>query len=115
MSVLKSGSVKYALLFSLAVFAFSANTATAVDVPVNTGDTEVTSAVGTVLSSSDLKGIMNAERDKVVALKVNEKPLINNVMPKIETVMMPKVKEMILPEKMANLQGKVAQKIAPQF
>jgi hypothetical protein len=115
MSVLKSVSVKYALLFSAAALALSAHTATAIDVPATTGDSEISSAVTTVLSSSALKGIMNAERDKVVALKVNEKPIIDDVMPKIETVMMPIVKKQILPGKMAGLQGEIAKKIAPQF
>jgi hypothetical protein len=36
-------------------------------------------------------------------------------MPKIEAVMMPVVKEKILPGKMAVLQNEMAQRIAPQF
>ena len=113
MSVFKS--VKYALLFSAAAFVLSANTASAVNVDAKTADPEALNAVSDVISSSTIKDIMNSVRDGVLAQKVQEKPIINNVMPKIETVMLPVIKEKILPEKMAGLQKKISQQIAPQF
>ncbi|MGB5687320.1 MAG: hypothetical protein WBM35_16040 [Candidatus Electrothrix sp.] len=115
MSVLKSVTVKSALLCSLAAFAFSAHTASAVDIPIATGSTQVNSAMGAVLASPAIKNVMNEKRDQVMAEKINSKPLINDLMPKIELSMMPVVKEKILPEKMASLQNEMAQKIAPQF
>ena len=115
MSGLKSMTVKSALLCSLAAFAFSANTASAVDIPIATGSPQVNSAMGAVLASPAIKNVMNEKRDQVMAEKINAKPLINDLMPKIESAMMPVVKERILPEKMAALQNEMAQKIAPQF
>ncbi len=115
MSGLKSMTIKSALLFSVAAFALSANTASAVDVGQTTGGSQVNNAVSEILSSQAVKSIMLERRDQVVAEKINAKPLINDLMPKIETVMMPVVKEKILPEKMAALQNEMAQKIAPQF
>ena len=116
MSVLKSMTVKSALLCSLAAFAFSAHTASAVDVPAgSTGSSQVGSAMNEVLSSQAVKNVMIEKRNQVIPEKVNSKPLINDLMPKIESAMMPVVKEKILPEKMAALQNEMAQKIAPQF
>ena len=115
MSVLKSMTVKSALVFSLAAFAFSVNTASAVDVPAGTGSPQVGTAMSDVLASPAIKSVMIEKRDQVMAEKINAKPLINDLMPKIETVMMPIVKEKILPEKMAGLQNEMAQKIAPKF
>ncbi|MCI5125270.1 MAG: hypothetical protein D3925_12545 [Candidatus Electrothrix sp. AR5] len=115
MSGLKSLTVKSALLLSLAAFAFTANTASAVDIPVATGSSQVSTAMGEVLASAAIKSVMTEKRDQVMAEKINAKPLINDLMPKIETAMMPVVKEQILPEKMAGLQNEMAQKIAPQF
>ena len=112
---LKSVSVKYALLFSLATFVFSANTVSAVDVPAGIGNSQLANSMDTVASSSAIKNVMNAMKDQVVVEKINAKPLINDLMPKIETVMMPVVKEKILPAKMAGLQTEMAQKIAPRF
>ena len=115
MSGLKSITVKSALLFSLAAFAFSANTASAVDIPAGTGSSQVNNAMSEVLSSPAIKTVMVEKRDQVIAEKLTAKPLINDLMPKIETAMMPIVKEQILPEKMAGLQNEMAQKIAPKF
>jgi hypothetical protein len=115
MFVLKSMTIKSALLFSVAAFALSANTASAIDVAPGTGSSQVNSAMSEVLSSPAVKSVMIEKRDQVVAEKINAKPLINDLMPKIENVMMPVVKEKILPEKMAGLQNEMAQKIAPQF
>ncbi|MCI5138615.1 MAG: hypothetical protein D3922_09435 [Candidatus Electrothrix sp. AR1] len=115
MSGLKSMTVKSALLFSLATFAFSANTASALEIPAGTGGSQVNTAMGEVLASPAIKSIMLEKRDQVMAEKINTKPLINDLMPKIETAMMPIVKEQILPEKMAGLQNEMAQKIAPKF
>ena len=115
MSGLKSMTVKSALLISVAAFALSANTASAVDVSAGTGTSQVNNAMSEVLSSQAIKNVMVEKRDQVVSEKINAKPLINDLMPKIENVMMPVVKEKILPEKMAALQSEMAQKIAPQF
>ncbi|MCI5124388.1 MAG: hypothetical protein D3925_07910 [Candidatus Electrothrix sp. AR5] len=116
MSGLKSMTVTSTLLFSLAAFAFSVNIASAVDVPAGTtGSSQVNSAMGTVLSSGAVKNVMIEMRNQVIPEKLNAKPLINDLMPKIETAMMPVVKEKILPAKMAVLQNEMAQKIAPQF
>ena len=115
MSELKSVALKSSLLLSLAAFAFSASAALAVDVSPTTGSSEVNGAMGAVLSSPAVKNVMTAKRDEVAAEKINAKPLINDLMPKIETVMMPVVKDKILPEKMAGLQKEMAQKIAPKF
>ncbi len=115
MSGLKSVTLKSSLLLALAAFAFSATSVSAVDISSNTGSTEIKGAMSAVVSSPALKGVMSAKRDEVAAEKINAKPLINDLMPKIETVMMPVVKERILPEKMAGLQNEMAQKIAPKF
>lgn len=112
---LKSMTVKAALVLSMAAFALTANTASAVDVPVSTGTTQVNGAMSEVLSSPAVKSVMISQRDQIMADKINAKPLINDLMPKIETAMMPVVKEQILPEKMAGLQNEMAKKIAPQF
>ena len=113
MSVCKS--VKYALLFSAAAFVLSAQNASAVNVDPKTADTEALNAVSDVISSSTIKDIMNSVRDGVLAQKVQEKPIINEVMPQIEKVMLPTIKEIVLPEKMAGMQQEIAKKIAPQF
>lgn len=115
MSVFQSVSVKYALLFSAAAFILSANNASAVNVDASTADSQALTAVSGVMSSAAIKDIMNSVRDGVLAQKVQEKPIINDVMPKIETVMMPAIKEKVLPEKMVGMQKKISQKIAPQF
>ncbi|WP_339135656.1 MAG: hypothetical protein WGN25_18530 [Candidatus Electrothrix sp. GW3-4] len=115
MSGVKSMAIKSALLLSLAAFAFSANTASAVDIPAGTGSSQVNNAMSEVLSSPVIKNVMIEKRDQVMGEKLNSKPLISDLMPKIETAMMPVVKEMILPEKMAGLQNEMAQKIAPKF
>ena len=115
MSGLKSVTAKSALLLSLTAFAFSAGTVSAVDGPAGIGNSNLTNAMDTVASSSAIKNVMNGMRDQVVAEKINSKPLINDLMPKIEAQMMPVVKERILPEKMAGLQNEMAKKIAPRF
>jgi hypothetical protein len=115
MSKLKSLAGKTALLLSLTAFACSANPVSAVDVPIKIGDPQISSAMGTVASSSAVKKVMAAKRDEVVAEKINTKPLINEFMPKVEAVMLTAVKEKVLPEKMKVLQNEMAQKIAPKF
>ncbi len=115
MSKLKSVTLKSSLLLSLAAFAFSASAALAVDVSPTTGSTEIKGAMSAVVSSPAIKNVMTSKRDEVAAEKINAKPLINDLMPKIESVMMPVVKEKILPGKMAALQNEMAKKIAPQF
>ncbi|RWX45863.1 hypothetical protein H206_00738 [Candidatus Electrothrix aarhusensis] len=115
MSKLKSVTVKSALLLSLAACAFSANTVSAVDVPATIGNSQLASAISTVSSSPAIKNVMNGMKDQVLAEKIVSKPLINDLMPKIETEMLPIVKEKILPAKMAGLQNEMAQKIAPTF
>ena len=115
MSGMKSLCTKATLLFALAALTFSAHTVSAVDVPVQLGGSEVNNAMGQITSSAAVKNVMAAKRDIVVAEKIQSKPLINDLMPKIETVMMPVVKEKILPAKMAGLQNEMAQKIAPKF
>ncbi|MCI5138325.1 MAG: hypothetical protein D3922_07890 [Candidatus Electrothrix sp. AR1] len=115
MSGLKSVTVKSVLLLSLAAFAFSANTVSAVDVPAGIGNSQLSDAMNNVASSTAIKNVMNGMKDQVLAEKINSKPLINDLMPKIEVQMMPIVKEKILPEKMAGLQNEMAQKIAPKF
>lgn len=115
MSKLKSVTVKSALLLSLAACAFSANTVSAVDVPATIGNSQLASAMSTVSSSPAIKNVMNGMKDQVLAEKIVSKPLINDLMPKIETEMLPIVKEKILPAKMAGLQNEMAQKIAPKF
>ena len=112
MSVIKSLS---ALLLSLATLTFSAHTVSALDIPVQLENSEANSITGQIMSSELVKNVMIARRDAVVAEKIQSKPLINYMMPKIEAIMMPVVKEKILPEKMAGLQNEMVQKIAPQF
>ncbi|XOF32442.1 MAG: hypothetical protein ACL93V_10365 [Candidatus Electrothrix sp. YB6] len=115
MSGLQSLTGTVALLLSLTAFAFSASTVSAVDVPIKIGDPQISSAMGTVASSSAVKNVMAAKRDEVVAQKINAKPLMNEFMPKVEAVMLTAVKENVLPEKMKVLQNEMAQKIAPKF
>jgi hypothetical protein len=115
MSGLKSVTVKSALVLSLAAFAFSANTVSAVDVPAGIGNSGLATAMDTVASSQAIKTVMNGMKEQVMMEKINAKPLINDLMPRIETQMMPIIKEKVLPGKMAGLQNEMAQKIAPQF
>ncbi|MCW5203589.1 MAG: hypothetical protein QTN59_20810 [Candidatus Electrothrix communis] len=115
MSGTKSLCTKATLLLTLATFTFSAHAVSAMDVPVQLESSEVNNAMGQVMSSAAVKNVMIAKRDTVIAEKIQAKPLINDVMPKIEAVMMPAIKEKILPEKMAGLQNEMVQKIAPQF
>ncbi|MCI5222053.1 MAG: hypothetical protein D3924_05125 [Candidatus Electrothrix sp. AR4] len=108
-------SVNFALLLSLAAFTAGANTAGAVDIPISAADAQVSGAMSSVLSDPAVKNVMNAKRDEVMAEKVSAKPLMNKLMPNMETVMMPVVKEMVLPEQMKGLQSNLASKIAPNF
>jgi hypothetical protein len=112
--MLKSMSVKLALLVSLATFA-AAGSAVAVNVPIPAGDAEVGGAMATVLQDSAVKGVMNAKKQEVMAEKAASKPLMNKLMPQMEGVMMPVIKEMILPEQMKGLQTVLPTRIAPQF
>lgn len=115
MSGIKSLCAQSALLLALAALTLSAHTVSALDIPIQLGSSEVNSVTGQIISSEVVKNVMIARRDAVVTEKIQSKPLINDMMPKIEAIMMPFVKEKILPKKMAGLQNEMAQKIAPKF
>lgn len=111
MSGFKSMTVTSALLLSVATFAFSVPTASAVEITAGTGQ----SVMNELAVSPAIKSMMIEKRDKILAQKMKDKPLLNDMMPKIQNVMMPAMKEKILPEKMAVLENKMAQRIAPNF
>ncbi len=112
--MLKAMSVKLALLVSLATFAAAAS-AGAVDIPMPSGNADIAGAMSTVLQDSAVKDVMNAKRDEVMVEKAASKPLMNKLMPQMEVVMMPIMKERILPEQMKDLQVALPQRIAPSF
>ncbi|MCW5212099.1 hypothetical protein VU04_04225 [Desulfobulbus sp. TB] len=114
MSGFKSMTITSALLLSVSTFALSVlsvPTAFAVEISAGTGK----SVMGELAVSPAIKSMMIEKRAQILAKKIKAKPLLNDMMPEIQNVMMPAMKEKILPEKMAVLENKMAQKIAPNF
>ena len=106
MSRIKS---QFALLLALAALTFSTHTVSAQEIPIQRGSSDINSVTGQIISAEVVKNVMIARRDVVVAEKMQSKPLLNEMMPKIGAIMMPFVKAKILPEKMAGLQNEMAQ------
>ncbi len=125
MSELKLMPVKRALLFSLPIFVFLANTSSAVEISIETGKAQVASIMNNAALSPIVEDIVNTTRNEVTREKIKTKPLVNDVdfMPQFDMVPMKLrgeerveiEKEMRQPENMNVVRSALSAQLAPQF
>jgi len=110
---MKSGTVKVALMLTLAASAFAVGNAQAqINIPIGTGDSEIQSVVGAVRGDSMVKDMMNATRANVITDMSANMPLIDQVMAKMQ----PMMKNKIMNTQMGSLKnpnGGIPGSIAP--
>jgi hypothetical protein len=90
---MKSGTVRVALMLTLAASAFAVGNVQAqeVNIPIGTGDTEIQQVVSAVRGDSMVKDMMNATRANVVTEMATNMPLIDQVMAKMQPMMKNKI------------------------
>ncbi|CAK8725218.1 MAG: hypothetical protein D3917_16685 [Candidatus Electrothrix sp. AX5] len=88
---MKSGTVKVALMLTLAASAFAVSNVQAVEIPVPTADTEIQQVVTNVRGDSMVKDMMNQTRAGVITQMSGQMPLIDQVMAKMQPMMKNKI------------------------
>jgi hypothetical protein len=90
---MKSGTVKVALMLTLAAAAFAVGNAQAqqINIPVGTGDSEIQNVVSAVRGDSMVKDMMNQTRSGVITQMSGQMPLIDQVMGKMQPMMKNKI------------------------
>ncbi|MCI5125578.1 MAG: hypothetical protein D3925_14170 [Candidatus Electrothrix sp. AR5] len=88
---MKSGTVKIALMLTLAASAYTVSSVQAVEIPLPTGDTEIQQVVSAVRSDSMVKDMMNSTRASVITDMSANMPLIDQVMAKMQPMMKKKI------------------------
>ena len=109
---MKSGTVKVALMLTLAASAFAVGNVQAVEIPLPTSDTEIQQVVSTVRTDSMVKGMMNATRANVITDMSANMPLIDQVMAKMQPMMKNKIMGTQM-EALKNPNGGIPGSIAP--
>ena len=125
MSELKLIPVKPALLFSLSVFVFLANTSSAVEISIETGGAQITDIMNKAVSSPIIEDIVSTTKYEVTIEKIKTKPLLNDVDFMPQGGVMPMElggeerveveKEMRQPENMNVVRSALSAQLAPQF
>ncbi|RWX51436.1 hypothetical protein VU01_11362 [Candidatus Electrothrix marina] len=88
---MKSGTVKVALMLTLAASAYTVSNVQAVEIPIPTGDTEIQQVVTAVKGDTMVKDMMNATRANVITDMSANMPLIDQVMAKMQPMMKNKI------------------------
>jgi len=88
---MKSGTVKVALMLTLAASAYTVSNVQAVEIPIPTGDTEIQQVVTAVRTDTMVKDMMNATRATVITDMSTNMPLIDQVMAKMQPMMKNKI------------------------
>ncbi len=88
---MKSGTVKIALIITLAASAVAVSNAQAVQVPVPTTDPEIQQVVTAVKGDPAVKEMMNDVRGKVITDMSGTMPLMNGVMAQMQPMMKNKI------------------------
>ena len=88
---MKSGTIKVALMLTLAASAYTVGNAQAVEIPIPTGDTEIQQVVSAVRTDPMVKDMMNATRANVITDMSASMPLIDQVMAKMQPMMKNKI------------------------
>ena len=88
---MKSGTVKVALMLTLAASAYTVSNVQAVEIPVPTGDTEIQQVVTGVRGDAMVKDMMNNTREGVITQMSGQMPLIDQVMAKMQPMMKNKI------------------------
>jgi len=90
---IKSGTVKVALMLTLAASAYTVSNvqAQAVEIPIPTGDTEIQQVVTAVRGDGMVKDMMNQTRNGVITQMSGQMPLIDQVMAKMQPMMKNKI------------------------
>ncbi|MCW5203182.1 hypothetical protein VU02_01095 [Desulfobulbus sp. N2] len=88
---MKSGTVKVALMLTLAASAFAVGNVQAVEIPLPTSDAEIQQVVSAVKTDSMVKDMMNATRANVITDMSANMPLIDQVMAKMQPMMKNKI------------------------
>ena len=90
---MKSGTVKVAMMLTFAASVIAAGNAQAqVNIPIDTGDSEIQQVVTNVRGDSMVKNMMNQTREGVIQQMSGQMPLLNQVMAKMQPMMMNKIK-----------------------
>jgi hypothetical protein len=88
---IKSGTVKVALMLTLAASAYTVSNVQAVEIPIPTGDTEIQQVVTAVRGDTMVKDMMNQTRAGVITQMSGQMPLIDQVMAKMQPMMKNKI------------------------
>ena len=109
---LRSGTVKVALMLTLAASAFAVSNALAVEIPIPTSDAEIQQVVTNTKSDSSVKDMMNQTRANVITEMSAAMPLLNQVMAKMQPMMKNKVMGTQM-DALKNPNGGIPGNIAP--
>ncbi|MCI5166797.1 MAG: hypothetical protein D3903_12060 [Candidatus Electrothrix sp. GM3_4] len=109
---MKSGTVKVALMLTLAASAFAVSNVQAVEIPVATADTEIQQVVTNVRGDSMVKDMMNNTRAGVITQMSGQMPLIDQVMAKMQPMMKNKIMNTQM-SALKNPNGGIPGSIAP--
>ncbi len=109
---MKSGTVKVALMLTLAASAFAVGNVQAVEIPLPTSDTEIQNVVSAVRTDSMVKDMMNATRANVITDMSANMPLIDQVMAKMQPMMKTKIMGTQM-DALKNPNGGIPGSIAP--
>jgi len=109
---MKSGTVKVALMLTLAASAFAVSNVQAVELPIPTGDSEIQQVVTAVRSDTMVKDMMNATRANVINDMAANMPLIDQVMAKMQPMMKNKIMSTQM-DALKNPNGGIPGSIAP--
>ena len=112
---LKLVPVNLVLLLLLVTFtlAFLANTVFAVDIPLETGSSQISDIVNNVLSSPAVENIINTTKVEVTAERITAKPLLNELTPQEEMISIDK--ETIRSEEKNIVKSALSSQLPPQF
>ncbi|WPD24157.1 MAG: hypothetical protein Q3M24_10795 [Candidatus Electrothrix aestuarii] len=109
---MKSGSVKVALMLTLAASAFAVSNVQAIEIPIPTGDAEIQTVVNNTKNDTMVKDMMNATRADVIVNMSAAMPLKNQVMAKMQPMMMNKIMQTQM-DALKNPNGGIPGSIAP--
>ena len=112
MSELKSLSTNLVLLLLLVTFAFLVNTASAVDIHVDTGRSQIADIMANALSSPALEAVINSTEVEITAERINAKPLLND--PTTQDEMVQLEKEAIRSDEMNIVKSALSSQLPPQ-
>ncbi|MCI5209064.1 MAG: hypothetical protein D3910_09785 [Candidatus Electrothrix sp. ATG2] len=88
---MKSGTVKVALMLTLAASAFAVGNVQAVEIPIPTTDPEIQQVVTNTKADPSVSDMMNQTRANVITEMSAAMPLVNQVMAKMQPMMKNKI------------------------